>query len=126
MAFDQAQSAKLIEDALAMAKTLAPGAEAKVGLVSARDANARFAKGGITSSGDTNEIKLTVALAFGKRHASSTTNQLDARSVRDAVVRTREMAKLAPEDPEYMPPLGPQKYPKEAAYDPAIEKLDAA
>jgi predicted Zn-dependent protease len=127
MALDQAQSAKVLNDVLATVKKLAPGAEAKVGLVSAREANARFAKGSINSAGDVDETTLTVALAFGKRHASSTTNQLDARSVRDVIVRTREMARLAPEDPEYMPPLGPQKYVKvDALYDPAIEKLDAA
>ncbi|MBV9362259.1 MAG: TldD/PmbA family protein [Betaproteobacteria bacterium] len=126
MALDRTQSTKLLQEVLATAAKVAPGAQAKVGIVSAREANARFAKGGITSAGDVNETTLTVGLAFGKRHASSTTNQLDARSLRDVVVRTREMAKLAPEDPEYMPPLGAQKYASAgAAYDPAIEKLDA-
>jgi predicted Zn-dependent protease len=127
MPLDQAQIAKLLDDVLTTIKKLAPEAKGRVGLVAAHDANTRFAKSGITSSGDVAETTLTVALAFGRRHASSTTNQLDVRSVSDVIVRTREMAKLAPEDPEYMPPLGPQKYIKTyAAYDRPLDKFDAS
>lgn len=127
MALDEATSKKLLAGVIATAKKLEPGAEIRASLSSGRAANTRFARGGITSTGDVAETTLTIALAFGKRHAHTVTNQLDPRSVAEAIGRVRAMAKLAPEDPEYMPPLGPQKYLNvPGAYDPALDTLDAA
>jgi predicted Zn-dependent protease len=112
---------------VATAKRLAPEAEVVASLEAGRSANTRFAKGGITSTGDVTESKLTISLAIGKRHARIITNQLDPRSVADALVRLRAMARLAPEDPEHLPPLGPQKYSNvPGAYDPTVDKLGAA
>lgn len=127
MALDRAKSQELLAGVIATANKLAPGAEIRASLESGRAANTRFAMGGITSTGDVAESTLTIALAFGKQHAHTVTNQLDPRSVAEAIVRLRSMAKLAPADPEYMPPLGPQKYlDVPDAYDPALDRLGAA
>lgn len=127
MALGEAASKELLASVIASARKLAPGAEILASLGSGRAANTRFAKGGITSAGDVAETTLTIALAFGKRHAHTITNQVDARSVAEAVVRVRAMAKLAPVDPEYMPMLGPQTYAEvPSAYDPVLDNLDAA
>ena len=127
MASDQDKLKRLLASVIAAAKKLAPGSEIRASLESGRAANTRFAKGGITSTGEVAESTLTIALAFGRRHAHAVTNQLDLRSIDEAIVRVRGMAQIAPEDPEYLPPLGPQKYLiVSGAYDPAVDKLDAA
>jgi len=116
-----------LDTALAAAKRLAPTAAAFVRLESRRDANLRFARSEVTSSGDVDETTLSVDITVGKRHASSDTNQLDPASVEATVSRAIGLAQVAPEDPEVMPPLGPQRYEKAApAFDASTASVDAA
>jgi predicted Zn-dependent protease len=53
---------------------------------------------------------LTVTVAFGKKAGSASTGKLDEASLREAVARAEAIARVTPEDPEYLPPLGPQTY----------------
>ncbi|MBI3005545.1 MAG: TldD/PmbA family protein [Ignavibacteriales bacterium] len=78
--------------------------------------NLRFARNTPSTSGTASNTVVSVQSTFGKRTGTSTTNQLDKASLHDVVARAEELARLAPEDPEYMPPLGPQKYPSVKAY----------
>jgi len=95
---------------LALVKKRAAGAEASVALELGREANTRFAAGDITTAGDTDIASVALTLAFGKRHATSTTSQFDPGALESLVDRVSVMAKLLPEDAEYMPVLGPQTY----------------
>jgi len=47
---------------------------------------------------------------FGRRVASVTTNNLDRSGLEQAVAESEALARLSPEDPEYLPELGPQEY----------------
>lgn len=105
----EAETRALAAKVVALAKKT-PGAEAIVSLRSARTGNTRFAVNEITSSGDVDTQDLSVTMKFGKRSASASTNQLDDRSLADVVARAARMAKLSPENPEAMPPLGRQAY----------------
>jgi len=88
----------------------AKGAAATASLTHSRGGNTRFAVNEITSSGDAERVELSVTVQFGLRSADASTNQLDDASIDDVVARAVRMARLAPEDPESMPPLGRQKY----------------
>src|SRR5262245_28729285 len=105
-----ADTSAIANQLLELAKSRAAGAEARVHVALGREANTRFAAGDITTAGDTDVTDISLTLAFGKRHASATTSQIDAASLEALVDRTATMAKLLPEDPEYMPVLGPQTY----------------
>ncbi len=59
---------------------------------------------------------LTVRSSFGKKSGAVTVNQLDDDSLSQAVARAEEMARLAPEDPEYMPGLPQQQYAEVPAF----------
>jgi len=100
------------------------GAGAIVAVRSAREGNTRFAVNEITSTGDVERLSIALTVQFGQRSASATTNQVDDRSIDDLVGRALRMARLAPENPEQMPPLGRQTYlaAKNPA-DPATAKL---
>ena len=123
----------VLERLLALVKSRAPGAEARAQLTLGREANTRFAAGDITTAGDTDVNNLSLTLAFGKRHATATTTQIDPGALAALVDRTASMAKLLPEDPEYVPVLGPQKYePGPSEFDagtaafPAEKRAEAA
>ncbi|MES2306753.1 MAG: TldD/PmbA family protein [Gemmatimonadota bacterium] len=72
--------------------------------------NIRFARNAVSTSGSAHNTSLFVVSAFGKRSGGASVNSLDDESIARLVARSEELARLAPEDPEYMPPLGPQKY----------------
>ena len=120
---NEAESRQLVAKVIALANKTA-GAEAVVSLRSARTGNTRFAVNEITSSGDVDTQDLSVTLKFGKRSASASTNQLDDRSLADVVARAARMAKISPENPESMSPLGKQTYKQvKGARDLATAKL---
>jgi predicted Zn-dependent protease len=59
---------------------------------------------------------VTVNTSFGPKHAVVQINDTSDDAVAAAVARSEELAKLAPDDPDAMPPLGPQQYPTVDAY----------
>ncbi|GAB3325875.1 TldD/PmbA family protein [Hymenobacter humi] len=72
--------------------------------------NVRSARNTISTSGAVDNVSLAVQSRFGKRSGVATCNEFDEASLRRCVQRAEEIAKLAPESPEYVPFLGPQKY----------------
>src|SRR5262245_9213846 len=64
----------------------------------------------ITTAGETDNVTVRVTSVFGKRVASVDTNRLDNASLQRAVSDAETLARLAPENPEYLPELGEQKY----------------
>ena len=99
--------------------------QTRVTIVSERSGNTRFADGSISTSGTNHDTALTVTVTFGRRRASSSTNVLDDASLRRTVDLASRLAQLAPEDPELMPELGPQKYTAVEAFVAATADLDA-
>ncbi len=99
--------------------------QTRVTVASERSGNTRFADGSITTSGGTNDTSVTVTVTFGRRRASSSTNVLDDAALRRTVDLASRLARLAPEDPELMPELGPQSYTSVAAFVEATADLDA-
>ncbi|UYZ62011.1 TldD/PmbA family protein [Hymenobacter weizhouensis] len=72
--------------------------------------NIRYARNTVNTAGSTDNVSLAVESRFGKRSGVATCNQFDDATLRNCVQRAEEIARLAPEDPEYMPLLGPQQY----------------
>ncbi|WP_324673286.1 TldD/PmbA family protein [Hymenobacter sp. GOD-10R] len=72
--------------------------------------NVRSARNTISTAGAIDNVSLAVEARFGKRSGVATCNQFDDATLRRCVQRAEEIAKLAPESPEYVPLLGPQQY----------------
>src|SRR5262245_26321663 len=81
--------------------------ETRVTIESRKSGNTRFADASITTSGSSEDASLTVTATIGRRRASATTNVLDDSSLKRTVELAAQLARLAPEDPELMPELGP-------------------
>jgi len=79
-------------------------------------ANARFAANQMSTAGATTDAQLAVQSSFGPKHAVVTANDLSDESLRRAVEMSERLARLAPDDPEAMPALGPQQYGTVQAY----------
>ncbi|MGH9373419.1 MAG: TldD/PmbA family protein [Vicinamibacterales bacterium] len=92
---------------------------AEVSLEANRVANLRYAHNEVSTSGDVTNLTVTIRSVFGKRSGSSSINQIDDASLERVVRRSEETARLAPEDPEAMPLLGPQEYATRDLYDDA-------
>jgi predicted Zn-dependent protease len=92
--------------------------EVAVRISSGTDTNLRFSLNSPSTSGHVDDTEVSITSTFGKRSATVSTNRLEALD--DAVARSEELARLAPEDPERMAGLGPQSYaPIEAWKEPS-------
>ncbi|MBZ6384077.1 TldD/PmbA family protein [Sphingomonas sanguinis] len=85
--------------------------------------NIRFARNGVSTSGIVDTADLAVEVAFGKRSGVATINQFDDASLERVVRRAEELARLAPENPEYMPPIGKQAYRASDTFSPATAAI---
>lgn len=71
----------------------------------------RFANNQTTQNVSSRRRQCTVTVAFGKRRGSASTTDLAPESLRQVVSRAEQIARLAPEDREYLSPLPAQQYP---------------
>jgi len=72
--------------------------------------NVRFALNNVSTSGIVDNIELAVQVAFGKRVGTATINQFDDASLERVVRRAEDLARLAPENPEFMPAVDKQSF----------------
>src|SRR5688572_28644652 len=112
MIISEAEAKRITQKVLGLSK-----AESCVATLSGHErGNVRFALNSATTSGFQDGLRLTVESNFGKRSGSASTNEFDDRAIETAVRKAEEIARLAPENPEFLPPLGAQKYLESRAY----------
>lgn len=87
--------------------------------------NLRFADNRVTTSGWVQGGSVTVVSTFGRKHAAVETDDLSDASLKETVARSEALAKLAPDDPETLPPLPPQRYGSSDAHVAATANADA-
>jgi len=83
---------------------------AQVSVNSFRSSNTRFAANQLSTAGTVEDAGVSIQSWFGNKHAGARTNDLSDASLRAAVALSEAQARLAPDDPEDMPLLGPQTY----------------
>ncbi|GAB4241367.1 MAG: metallopeptidase TldD-related protein [Stanieria sp.] len=81
-----------------------------VSLSNSESALSRFCENQISQNIRKNRFKISITSYFGKSSASASTTQLDPEAIKQTVRRSEELARFAPEDPEWMPLLPPQVY----------------
>lgn len=70
----------------------------------------RFANNQVVQNVDTRRGILTVTVAFGKQRGMASTTDFTAGSVQDTLTRAERIARVSPEDPEYLPPPCPMTF----------------
>lgn len=97
--------------------------ECEVNLYGSDSGNIRYARNAVSTSGGISSTTLIVQSSFGKKVGTATINEYDDASLEKAVRRSEELARLAPENPEHMPVLGPQQYALSKTYVPATAAI---
>jgi predicted Zn-dependent protease len=110
----------ILKKALAFSKA----DECALSLSGSEGGNIRYARNAVSTAGDVNIMTLAVTSAFGKKTGTATINEFDDASLEKVVRRAEELAKLAPENPEYMPVLGPQQYQEGISFNPATAAMN--
>ncbi len=72
--------------------------------------NIRYARNTVTTAGKSENMSVVVRSNYGQRSGRATANEFDDESLERVVRRSEQLAKLVPEDEEFMAPLGPQEY----------------
>ena len=83
---------------------------ARVNITSGIQGFTRTAANRVTTAGVQDDISVQITSAFGKRVATIETNRLDDTSLERAVRESESLARISPENPQYLPELGPQTY----------------
>ncbi|MBE9129165.1 MULTISPECIES: TldD/PmbA family protein [unclassified Coleofasciculus] len=81
-----------------------------VNLSASESSLSRFSENQISQNISRNRFNLTITSYFGKRSASASTTELDPEAIAQTIRRSEELARIAPEDPEWVPLLEPQVY----------------
>lgn len=89
----------------------------EVGLNGSDGGNIRYARNAVSTAGQISTMSLGVSSTFGKKTGSATINEFDDASLQKVVKRAEELAMLAPENPEFMLPLGPQTFAESNTYN---------
>ncbi len=85
--------------------------------------NIRYARNSVSTSGGVSQSTLVVSSAYGKKSGVATINEFDDASLEKVVRRSEDLAKLAPENPEFVSFLGPQQYAESPTYVPATAAM---
>lgn len=117
----EAEARKILEKVLSYSKS----EECEANLNGSFGGNIRYARNTVTTSGATSDTTLVVQSSYGKKSGVATINEFDEASLEKVVRRSEELAKLAPENPEYVNMLGPQTYLTTKAYFDTTAKITA-
>ncbi|MBM3601124.1 MAG: TldD/PmbA family protein [Alphaproteobacteria bacterium] len=85
--------------------------------------NFRIASRGGATNGASSGARVVVTAHLGRRRGRALTNDFDDAALADVVTRAEAAARLAPENPEAVPPLGPLAYPQSAAHAETTARL---
>jgi predicted Zn-dependent protease len=98
--------------------------ECTVTLTGSRTGNIRYARNNVSTAGLVEDAQLSVSVAYGKRQGTATINEFDDKSLEKVVRRAEDLARLAPENPEFMPAVAKQAYKPSATFSASTAAID--
>ncbi len=110
--FSKEEAKKIMEKAMSFSTSDA----CVINLGGSESGNIRYARNSVSTSGHQSNQSMAVTASFGKQSGTATIDEFDDASLEKVVKRAEELAKLAPENPEFMDPLGPQTYEESKTY----------
>lgn len=113
------QAKAILDKVIALSKA----DECTATLTGSTNGNIRFALNNVSTSGIVSDTSLGVQVAFGKRVGTATINEFDDAALERVVRRAEDLARLAPENPEFMPAIGKQSYQPTSTFSPATAAL---
>jgi len=120
--FTEAQAKAILDKVIALSKA----DECTAVLAGAISGNIRFALNNVSTSGIVDNTELAVTVAFGKRVGTASINEFDDAALERVVRRAEDLARLAPENPEFMPAIGKQSYRASPTFSESTAAIDPA
>lgn len=117
--YTEQQAKAILDKVLALSKA----DECTATLQGGVNGNIRFALNNVSTSGIVSDADLVVQVAFGKRVGVATINEFDDESLQRVVQRAEELARLAPENDEFMPAIGKQTYRASQTYNQSVADI---
>ncbi|SFV07733.1 TldD/PmbA family protein [Pseudoduganella namucuonensis] len=121
MKFLNQEEAKRITDKVL---SLTKADECEVKLTGNRTGNIRYARNAVSTAGLVEDTQLSVSVAYGKKQGTATVNEFDDKSLEKAVRRAEDLARLAPENPEFMSTVSKQEYKASDTYSKSTAAID--
>ena len=119
--YTKEEARKIMEKALSFSTADA----CEVNLNGSESGNIRYARNSVSTSGHRSNQTLVVQANFGKKSGTATIDEFDDASLKKVVQRAEELAKLSPENPEFMEPLGPQQYDESVTFSYSLKGTGA-
>jgi predicted Zn-dependent protease len=110
--YSEEEARRIMEKALSFSKADA----CEVNLSGSESGNIRYARNTVSTAGYRSNQNLVIQSSYGMKSGTATIDEFDDASLEKVVRRAEELAKLAPENPEFMDPLGPQVYDESKTY----------
>jgi predicted Zn-dependent protease len=104
--YTKEEAKQLLDKALSYSKA----ETCEVNLSGNNSGNIRYARNTVSTAGYQNNQNMVIQSSYGNRVGVATLDEFTDEAIARAVKTSEELAKLAPENPEFMPPLGPQEY----------------
>jgi predicted Zn-dependent protease len=95
-----------------------------VNISGSRTGNVRYARNNISTAGLVEDTTLVVAVSYGKKQGIATINEFDDKSLEKAVRRAEDLAKLAPDNPEFLPAVTKQQYKASHTFSKKTAEID--
>lgn len=118
--FTKEEAKQLLDKALSYSKA----ETCEVNLSGDNTGNIRYARNTVSTAGYQNNQNMVVQSSFGNKVGVATIDEFTDETIARAVKTSEELARLAPENPEFMPPLGPQQYDDSAEYFESTAKIN--
>ncbi len=117
--FNEAEAKAILDKVIKLSKA----DHCSATLQGATESNIRFARNGVSTSGEVQDSTLAVQVSFGNRVGTASIGEFDDAALQRVVRRAEELARLAPENPEFMPAIPKQTYRASDTYVEATAKL---
>ena len=117
--YTEEEAKKILEKAL----SFSTAETCEVNLSGSESGNIRYARNSVSTSGHRSNQTLVVQSSYGKKSGTATIDEFDDVSLQKVVERAQELAKLSPENPEFMEPLSQQTYDKAVNYVDATAQI---
>ncbi len=85
--------------------------------------NIRFALNNVSTSGVVTDTSLEIRVAYGRRVGTASINEFSDAALERVVRRAEALAKLAPENPEFLPAVAKQRYRASDTFSPATAAI---
>jgi len=118
--FTEQEAKAILDKVIALSKA----DECTATLAGSIDGNIRFALNNVSTSGMVTNAELAVQVAFGKRVGTASINEFDDASLERVVRRAEDLARLAPENPEFMPIIDRQDYRPSPTFSESTAAID--